>query len=496
MENNNHPLLSVCLITYNHANYIKQAIEGILLQKTDFSWELIIADDCSTDGTREIIIDFQKQYPDLIKLILQEKNVGPAKNWADLITSPTSKYVAYLEGDDYWTDPLKLKRQVDFLEKNPRYVGTYHNTTVISEDKTYLFRYDMKEEMSIVDTISIIAPFHPSSFVFRKNALKLPPWIYRVKSGDMAWYSIVAANGPFRKVGDVCSVYRKHKGGVTNTSSILKTYHHDRIELMGYLNQYHHNKYDLKVQSVIAYHKAQMEKMETNDNFINIDTSINGLDKFFVRTAIKNALNWSINSLKGRLLDAGCGKMPYKEYILKNSAVDEYVGLDIETALIYDENIKPDYTWDGKTMPFTNASFDSCIAVEVLEHCPEPEVFLKEVNRVLKPGSVFFFTVPFLWNLHEVPHDEYRYTPFALDRHLKNSGFNEIEIKAAGGWHAAMAQMLGMWVRRSPMAEGKRKIISMILKPLIGMLIKKDRDFVVDFSESQMITSLYGVAKK
>lgn len=234
----------------------------------------------------------------------------------------------------------------------------------------------------------------------------------------------------------------------------------------------------------------------TFDNFVKIPFSHTNLDRYFVRKSIVAALEWALSSLKGSLLDAGCGKMPYKEYILNNSLVDEYVGLDIETALIYDENVKPDYTWDGKTMPFTNESFDSCIAVEVLEHCPEPEVFLKEVNRVLKPGSVFFFTVPFLWNLHEVPHDEYRYTPFALERHLKNSGFNEVEIKAAGGWHAAMAQMLGMWVRRSPMAEGKRKIISMILKPLIGMLIKKDRDFVVDFSESQMITSLYGVAKK
>ena len=466
------------------------------MQKVDFSWELIIADDYSNDGTREIVIKYQEENPQLIKLILQKKNLGPAKNWVDLITSPTSRYVAYLEGDDFWTDPLKLKRQVDFLEKNSKYVGSYHNTMVIYDDKTYLFRNDMKEEMSILDTIAIVAPFHPSSFVFRKNALKLPTWIYQVKSGDMAWYSIIAARGPFRKVGDVCSVYRKHSGGITNTSSILKTYHQDRIALMGYLNQFHHYKYDSKVQSVIAHHKAQMKNIKKTENFINIDTSINNLDRFFVRTAIKNALNWSMNSFKGRLLDAGCGKMPYKEYILKNSAVDNYVGLDIETALVYDESIKPDYTWDGKTMPFTNESFDSCIAVEVLEHCPEPEVFLKEVNRVLKPGSVFFFTVPFLWNLHEVPHDEYRYTPFALERHLKNSGFNEIEIKAAGGWHAAMAQMLGMWVRRSPMSEWKRRILSIFLKPVIGVLIRKDKDFVVDFSESQMITGLYGVAKK
>lgn len=493
------PLLSVCLITYNHASYIKQAIDGILMQKVSFAWELIIADDCSTDGTREIIISYQKKHPELVKLILQEKNVGPAKNWLDLITAPQAKYIAYIEGDDYWTDLLKLQRQVDFLERKPEYSGTYHNTMVVYEKHTkssHLFRKHLKDKITVEDTISTSAPFHSSSFVFRKDALSIPDWLCLVKSGDMAWFSIVAAKGPLRKIGNVCGVYRKHDSGITNTNYILKSYHQDRIKLMHYLNKFHQFKYDLKTQMVIGYHKAEMENLYKNDGFINAQFSIDNLDKYYIRTSIKNALDLAVPLLNGRLLDAGCGKMPYKEYILINSLVDEYIGLDIETALIYDEDIKPDYTWNGKTMPFIDESFDSCIAIEVLEHCPEPEVFLKEVNRALKPGSTFFFTVPFLWNLHEVPHDEYRYTPFALERHLMNSGFTEIEIKATGGWHAALAQMLGMWVRRAPMSEGKRALLSRLLKPLIGLLINKDKDFVFNFSESQMITSLYGVAKK
>jgi SAM-dependent methyltransferase len=188
--------------------------------------------------------------------------------------------------------------------------------------------------------------------------------------------------------------------------------------------------------------------------------------------------------------------MPYREYILQNSRVQAYVGLDIETALEYDKNVKPDYTWDGRVMPFENDDFDGCIAIEVLEHCPEPEVFLKEVYRVLRPGSSFFFTVPFVWNLHEVPHDEYRYTPFALERHLRNSGFKEIEIKATGGWHAALAQMMGLWVRRAPISDGKRKYLSMFLKPVIGWLLSRDDARQVSFGESQMIMGLSGIAKK
>tara|TARA_R110002096_G_scaffold401880_2_gene598929 strand:+ start:433 stop:1146 length:714 start_codon:yes stop_codon:yes gene_type:complete len=231
-------------------------------------------------------------------------------------------------------------------------------------------------------------------------------------------------------------------------------------------------------------------------SFINIKLKRDNLDIYIIRKAILNALRYNLKMFSGNLLDIGCGKMPYKNYIVKNSMVYAYVGLDIENALIYDKDVKPDHTWDGKVMPFENNSFDCALATEVLEHCPGPEIVLKEVYRVLKHNGVFFFTVPFLWNLHEVPHDEYRYTPFSLERHLKNCGFIDIEIKATGGWHASMAQMLGLWVRRSPMSDSKRKYLSIALKPIIRFLIKTDKNTKVNFVNGQMITGLYGIAKK
>lgn len=232
------------------------------------------------------------------------------------------------------------------------------------------------------------------------------------------------------------------------------------------------------------------------DDFTKIKLDYQNLDRFIIRTAIFNAIKNYISNFNGKLLDIGCGKMPYKEFILNNSKVIEYIGLDIENALEYDATIKPDFTWNGKVMSFENECFDCAFGTEVLEHCPEPEIILKEVFRVLKPNGIFFFTVPFLWNLHEVPHDEYRYTPFSLERHLKNSGFSNIEIKATGGWHASMAQMLGLWVRRSPMPKNKRKLLSLILKPIIEFLIKIDKVENIKFKDGLMITGLYGTAKK
>jgi SAM-dependent methyltransferase len=187
--------------------------------------------------------------------------------------------------------------------------------------------------------------------------------------------------------------------------------------------------------------------------------------------------------------------MPYRTFIRENSDVSEYVGLDLDTALNYDD-VRPDYTWDGKHMPFSDASFDSILATEVLEHCPDPDLFLREVHRVLRQGGRFFFTVPFLWNLHEVPHDEYRYTPFALEKHLTRCGFTELTIHALGGWHASLAQILGLWVRRSGLSRIKQKLLTPMLMPVIKRLLVRDRATPITFTEGSMITGLSGFAVK
>lgn len=232
------------------------------------------------------------------------------------------------------------------------------------------------------------------------------------------------------------------------------------------------------------------------DNFTDIPFTIENLDRYLIRSSIYNAIKFSLPNFKGNLLDIGCGKMPYKKFIVENSSVDTYVGLDIENALQYDSDIKPDFSWDGINMPFKSDSFDTAFATEVLEHCPQPEVILTETYRVLKNDGCLFFTVPFLWPLHEVPHDEYRYTPFALSRLLREAGFKNIDMKATGGWHASMAQMLGLWARRAPIKNNKRKWLSGILKPVIKQLIQKDQQSKLEFTEGQMITGLYGIAFK
>lgn len=120
------PLLSIVTITYNHEPYIRKCIEGVLMQQVNFPIEFIIAEDCSTDGTLTICKEYSEKYPDLIKLITSENNVGATANERRAMKAAKGKYIAFCEGDDYWTDPLKLQKQVDFLEEHPEYSVTFH----------------------------------------------------------------------------------------------------------------------------------------------------------------------------------------------------------------------------------------------------------------------------------------------------------------------------------------------------------------------------------
>lgn len=235
---------------------------------------------------------------------------------------------------------------------------------------------------------------------------------------------------------------------------------------------------------------------KNDPSFLNPTLSLHNLDRYVIRKQILDALSSQTVNMTGSFLDIGCGKMPYRNLICDTSTITEYIGLDIEDALTYDKSVRPDFTWDGITMPFENERFDSSMATEVLEHCPDPEIVLKEVYRVLKPGGYFFFTVPFIWNLHEVPNDQYRYTPFALQRHLENSGFSDIEVKASGGWHASMAMMLGLWVRRGPLSSRQKKILGRIVRVVMRFLLKKDNKNAVKFVNGQMLSGIYGWAYK
>ena len=273
-------LLSVCLITFNHKDYIVEAIESILMQKVNFSWELIIADDYSTDGTREIILDYKNKYPDFIKLIFQEKNVGAAKNFMDLMTSPTSKYISYIEGDDYWTDNLKLQKQIEFLENNPEYTICMHNVIVddyISNSKYEWPGKETKETKTIEDLFISGSGGATSSIVYINRVFgDFPDFFPSLAAGDGPLQMLCCSKGKMKYFYEPMGVYRKGRPGnsveVFKEKSIKNKKEHIGIEFFHMLNiintfdKYFNYKYSKYIDNGRFYCYYNISRLFNNEN--------------------------------------------------------------------------------------------------------------------------------------------------------------------------------------------------------------------------------------
>ncbi len=235
------------------------------------------------------------------------------------------------------------------------------------------------------------------------------------------------------------------------------------------------------------------------EEYVSPRFDLDNIDRYYVRSSIMSALVESRQFLTGTLLDIGCGKMPYKEILLKpKGQTDKYLGLDLQTPATESySSSKPDLFWNGDKIPLPDSSVDSAMLTEVLEHCFDPASVLKETHRVLKDNGYVFITVPFLWPLHDVPYDEYRYTPFSLEKHLRNAGFQNVRIKALGGWNASLGQMLSLWLNRAGIPDRKRKLLyRLFLKKAIAWLYKHDHKPENFLDNSYMITGLTALAEK
>jgi SAM-dependent methyltransferase len=214
--------------------------------------------------------------------------------------------------------------------------------------------------------------------------------------------------------------------------------------------------------------------------------------RYVARKCLLEAVNWAAPRFKGRLLDVGCGSMPYREYLQGlNPGIREYIGVDLPQSGYG----KPDVEWDGITLPFPDGHADCAMATEVLEHCPQPQQVLSEIRRVLRPGGKLFLTVPFLWPLHCVPHDEYRYTPFSLQRLLDGAGFTDIELQSTGGYNRALASVLCLYFGR-PATGLPRRLLQRGLAPIIRYLDTRDEGRRVGgrFENNDLITGIRGFA--
>lgn len=229
-KNMNIPLVSICCITYNHALYIRQCLDGFLMQKTNFAFEVLIHDDCSSDGTTEIIKEYEIQYPHIVKPLYEKENQWvKGRRGSAVFNFPRAKgkYIALCEGDDYWIDPYKLQKQVDFLEANPEYTLCFANAMEhwqdddTKEDKPFSNVED-RDYSGVEVYKKWIVP--TASILMRNTVLKSDIYAKARRNknfifGDNVLFLSCAHIGKIRGMADVVSVYRRcNRGAVIDTN--------------------------------------------------------------------------------------------------------------------------------------------------------------------------------------------------------------------------------------------------------------------------------------
>ncbi len=257
-------LVSIICNAYNQGDYIEQTIKGFLMQKTNFPFEILIHDDASTDSTAEIILKYQKEYPDLIKPLIQKENQYSKKApITELYQVPRAKgkYIAMCEGDDYWTDPYKLQKQVDALEKHPEIDVCAHKTEIHSDEKPIgvVPKINDNRIFSVEDVILGDGGFvATASLMFRKEWLNRGYKFAEIFSLDYAWQIGGSLNGGMLYLSDTMCVYRKQaknswsKKVANNTAVHLEHWNYVK-NILSTLNEETNYKYSKAINIQLAY---------------------------------------------------------------------------------------------------------------------------------------------------------------------------------------------------------------------------------------------------
>ena len=266
------PKLSVLVPTFNHGKFIEQLFEGILMQKTNFDFEVIIGDDASTDNNASIIEKYVHKYPSLIKAFLHPKNLGPVEprelggknNVGFLFSKCEGEYIALCEGDDYWTNPNKIQRQVDFLDNNLSYSLCHHQLEVLYEDSfpKHSFNADNQQDTSTIkDLLTDNSWFLGTASTVFRNVFKtgMPDWWWKSASGDLGIFIEVARHGKIKYFPETMGIYRKHHGGMTTIHTPENAFFlKNRKEMFEEIDNYLNFEYTAILRKTILKYENQL----------------------------------------------------------------------------------------------------------------------------------------------------------------------------------------------------------------------------------------------
>lgn len=245
--------VSVCMITYNHEQFIKQAVASALQQVTGFEYEIVIGEDCSTDRTRDILVELQQANPDKIRLLLRDRNLGGQLNFVQTLSACRGEYIAYLEGDDYWTSSAKLQKQVDFLDQHSDFAICFHNALKFYADGG-LSEPICADDQPAVSTIEdmLRKNFIPACSVMFRNKLfeSFPDWFFSLKLGDWPLHILNAQYGKIGYINEVMAVYRIHRAAAWSALAPDRIIDYT-IEMLRHVNAHFGYKYQQAVELAV-----------------------------------------------------------------------------------------------------------------------------------------------------------------------------------------------------------------------------------------------------
>ena len=248
------PLVSISCITFNHAPYIRHCLDGFMMQQTNFSFEVLIHDDASTDGTTEIIKEYEAKYPDIIKPLYEEENQWvKGRRGSAVFNFPRAKgkYIAMCEGDDYWIDPYKLQKQVDFLETHHQYSIIGHNAIIFERANNHykLFNPILKEHSFSISYLLEQDWFIPTaSILFRKSTLLQKDFSRAFLNYDYYLQLILLSNEEkLYYSNQVMSVYQIHEKGISS-KLLPQLLINELNKLLDFINKYTEYQYDVIIQ--------------------------------------------------------------------------------------------------------------------------------------------------------------------------------------------------------------------------------------------------------
>ena len=289
--------VSVLMTTYNHERFIAQAIDSVLMQKVNFDYEIVIGEDCSKDNTRNILIDYQEKHPDIIRLLLHERNLGlyGKYNFIETYKACRGQYIAMLEGDDYWTSPHKLQKQVDFLDRHPECSICFHSVIRLCEDKShesYVFSPRDKKEIYTLEDLLDKYLIAAASMMFRKGLFgDFPSWFYLTAMGDWALNILNAQHGKIGYINEVMGVWRIHSGGFWSSKGLIERLQ-EEIKAYRFVNSHLNFRYNRLIRS-----KVSRDYLRIAEEYKQRDDRVNALINL-ARSTRKSPYNLSISYLR------------------------------------------------------------------------------------------------------------------------------------------------------------------------------------------------------